>query len=507
MPEHFRALLVIVGLALISFSFSRRFSAGIISSIDFSRRRNLWLSLTIIAFLSHSFWIYGAIALLALTLAQRREPNIPALFFSLLFALPLASIDIPGFGMVNYLFSANHLHLLTLAVLMPAFLRLHQSISVLPFGKVWPDKLLAGYLTLVIVLSLRDTTLTDTVRTAFYLCIEVFFPYYVISRGIREIPRLIEALLCFVIATLLLAFVGIFEVLRHWLLYNAVVDAMGLDWDYGVYLARSGSLRAIASTGHSIALGFAIAVSLGFYIFLQHNITNRLHRYLLMIVLCVGLLVPLSRGPWVGFATIAIIYIATGKNALKRLALLGLSGLLSILFLSFFSVGQKILQMVPFLGTIESGNLVYRKLLLESALVVIQRNPWFGSVDYLKAPEMQALIQGQGIIDIVNTYISVALSYGLVGLTLFIGFFLAVLLSIQKGRRAVQYSNPELSSLGRALLATQIGILVMIFTVSSITIIPIVYWSVAALGVAYSQIVREEIKFNYSWNEPHLHRN
>ncbi|MNJ71236.1 hypothetical protein D3C77_677560 [compost metagenome] len=34
------------------------------------------------------------------------------------------------------------------------------------------------------------------------------------------------------------------------------------------------------------------------------------------------------------------------------------------------------------------------------------------------------------------------------------------------------------------------GILVIIFTVSSITIIPTVYWSIAGLGVAYIQRVR-----------------
>jgi hypothetical protein len=40
------------------------------------------------------------------------------------------------------------------------------------------------------------------------------------------------------------------------------------------------------------------------------------------------------------------------------------------------------------------------------------------------------------------------------------------------------------------LLATLIGILVIIFTVSSITFIPVVYWSIAGLGVAYIQMVR-----------------
>ncbi|MGE8385220.1 MAG: O-antigen ligase domain-containing protein, partial [Pseudomonas putida] len=50
--------------------------------------------------------------------------------------------------------------------------------------------------------------------------------------------------------------------------------------------------------------------------------------------------------------------------------------------------------------------------------------------------------------------------------------------------------DDERRQLGRVLLATLIGILVIIFTVSSITFIPVVYWSIAGLGVAYIQMVR-----------------
>jgi hypothetical protein len=56
--------------------------------------------------------------------------------------------------------------------------------------------------------------------------------------------------------------------------------------------------------------------------------------------------------------------------------------------------------------------------------------------------------------------------------------------------RAFPDKDDEQRQLGRALLATLVGILVIIFTVSSITIIPTVYWSVAGLGVAYIQRVR-----------------
>jgi hypothetical protein len=46
--------------------------------------------------------------------------------------------------------------------------------------------------------------------------------------------------------------------------------------------------------------------------------------------------------------------------------------------------------------------------------------------------------------------------------------------------------------LGQALLTVILGILIIIGTVSSVTIIPIVYWSMAGVGVAYASMMARE---------------
>ena len=102
---------------------------------------------------------------------------------------------------------------------------------------------------------------------------------------------------------------------------------------------------------------------------------------------------------------------------------------------------------------------------------------------------MQQLWQGQGIIDIVNSYLAVALPNGLVGLFFFSGFFIFVGVAVYIGMRKVGDKNSELYVLGQALISTLIGIMIIIFTVSSISFIPVVYWSVAGLGVAYSRML------------------
>ena len=119
----------------------------------------------------------------------------------------------------------------------------------------------------------------------------------------------------------------------------------------------------------------------------------------------------------------------------------------------------------------------------------MMRNPFLGSFDFMNTPEMEALRQGQGIIDLVNSYATVGLSSGLVGLSLFLGFFMAVLFRIFKGMRSLPDKNGEMYLLGQVLFSVLLGILVMIAAVSSIMDVPWIYWSVAGLGVGYARMV------------------
>ncbi|WP_415767263.1 O-antigen ligase family protein [Pseudomonas sp. ZB1P45] len=489
MPEHFRALIVILVLAGIVFAMARRPAADLIPDRNFTRRRNLWFVLTLLAFVSHSFWVYAGIAALVLTFARNRERNPVALFFLLLFLIPPSPAEIPGFGLINYFVVLNHIRLLALCVLLPAFLALRKRADTVPFGRTWPDKLLAAYLLLTSLLLLRETTVTDTLRQMLYLFLEVFLPYYVASRALKNLSDFKDALFGFVLAAMVLSLIGLFEYSKRWQLYSAVVNAMGMQWDPG-YLSRGGSLRASATTGQAIALGFVISVAIGFYLYMQEEVRSKLQRGLGALLLAGGLFAPLSRGPWIGAAVIIVVFIGTGRKAIKRLMLLAAAGGLALPLLAVVPGGQKVLDLLPFIGTVEVENITYRQRLIDNAVIVIQRNPWLGSFNFRSTPEMQSMIQGQGIIDIVNTYIGIALSFGLIGLTLFVVFFVSVLQGIRKGMRSFPNEDDEARRLGRALLATLAGILITIVTVSSITVIPVVYWSVAGLGVAYAQMAR-----------------
>lgn len=176
MPEHLRALIVILFLATVVFTMARRPALDLIRSADFKRRRNLWFALTLLVFVSGNFWVYAVIAVLVLLVAGRREHNPMALFLMLLFLMPAAAIPVPGFGVINYLVDLDHIRLLSLSVLLPAALALRQESDTLPFGRTWPDRFLLASLVLMNLLYLRETSLTDTLRQTLYLFLDIFLP-------------------------------------------------------------------------------------------------------------------------------------------------------------------------------------------------------------------------------------------------------------------------------------------------------------------------------------------
>ncbi|MDP3088418.1 MAG: O-antigen ligase family protein [Methylotenera sp.] len=419
-----------------------------------------------------------------------RNHNRIALFFLLLFAVPPFAGQISGLGLINYFAEMDSIRLLVLAILAPAFFTLRQLPYYKSFGKLLPDKILLGYLCLIITLYFKDTSVTDALRQTLYLLIDLFLPYMVISRYVNTLQKFKEALLAFVIAALIMAIISMFELVRHWLLYASLDPALGVSWGLSGYQGRSDLLRASASAGHPIVLGYIMTVAIGFYLFFQNIMPKNLKTKAGGLALLGGLIAPLSRGPWVGAGILVVTYIITGRNALKKLVLISLLSLISLPIIGVMPGGNKIINLLPFVGQTEKENIEYRENLLDVSILVIKKNLAFGSVDFLQAPEMQVMIQGQGIIDIVNTYISIALSYGLVGLALFVSFFFVILKNIHSGMKFEANKDSEYYLLGRTLLCTLIGILVIIFTVSSISFVPIVYWSVSGLGVAYYQMMR-----------------
>ncbi|HWA36476.1 MAG TPA: hypothetical protein VG873_01320 [Burkholderiales bacterium] len=492
MPAYLKALGFILVLAVLVFVFAKGpMCAGAMQPRDFARRRNLWFALTLVAFLAHNFWLYIVVISGLLYVAQRWEGTGErrlALFFFLALALPAISGQISGLGVVNALFEIHYVRVLEIVVLFPAFLYLRKQPGTLPFGRTLPDKLIGAYLVLDLLLMFEHRTFTSILREGlFYAFIDVFLPYYVASRALTRLEHFREALASFAIAAMVLSAILFLELLGRWLLYSSLEHALGVQWGWSPYVIRSGLVRASGPMGHALAAGFTMSVAFACYLYLRKVLPPRGWLLGLGLIL-LGLLGPVSRGPWVGAVLILFVFIATGPApavAFGRLAALGVLGLPVL----FTPLGSVIIDHLPFIGSVDESNVTGRQALAAAAYKVFWEHPLLGTYDFVETPVMQALKGGDGQVDLVNTYVVVALGRGAIGLVLFAGFFLATIAATYKAMRRVTDRSREEHVLGQALFAALLGILLMIATMSPVLLIPTIYWAVAGLAVAYVRMV------------------
>ena len=396
-------------------------------------------------------------------------------------ALPQISVEIPGFAGIRYFFSIDYLRILILIVLLPVCFQARK-LAVEKNSKVYlPDRVLAAYILLNLILQAQYDIATNVIRSILNWGVDVVVPYYAISRSIKDLKSLTDVFMSFVVAATFVSIVGIFEFLRHWVLYLPVGDALGVDWTSN-YLSRGDALRARATSGHPIVFGYVMCIAFIFWVYIKNQITNRVHSTCIALALGGGIIASISRGPWVGLAIGLIMIVLTAPNVWRNILKLSFSGFLVFVGLASIGYAEKIISFLPFVGNVEEENITYRTRLFNTAYEIILDNPFFGSNDYLL--QMEDMRQGEGIIDLVNTFLIVGLNSGLVGLGLFLTFFGWIIFFSYREFKSFEAKSDYFSS-GQVIFASLIGILVTISTVSPIFHVPILYWSISALGVAY----------------------
>ncbi len=496
MPEHIQALVVISVITLTTFGLLRKFALPYISGADFYIWRNSILIITAILYLSSNFWLFISLTFLY-TLYLKKKIKVPALLFCiLLFAAPIHMSK--AIGGIN--FEMNYVRLIALVVLLPAYLKILRDPKTLKFGKHKADIFFIAYLFIYFLCDIRGTTFTDGLRHLLYIVVDTFLPYYILSRAIKTIDEMNVVLIALFTAILVCGNIGIFEHINQWLVYEMLNRIFGTVGSGG-YMGRGNDLRAVSSAGFPIVLGYIMTVALGLFIYLKETGVKLSKTTLLMTLGMVvgGLYAPVSRGPWVGAAILYIAFILYNKNVVKNLLKVKLLAACVFIALAGTQLGDKLFNLLPFVGNTEKHNVEYREKLFDVTMVIIERYPILGSYNFLNEPEMTKLYQGNVSnselkVDIVNSYIGIALAQGLVGLILFLGIFGSVLLSLIKAIRRAKKLPANHRLLGTTLLAIILSIMVMITTVSSIVIIPVVNFAILGLAVAYINIINNKLK-------------
>jgi O-antigen ligase len=493
MPQNIKSLIVVLLLSLPIFYIAEKALANLIPPVTMRARRNTWLLAACLPFVTPSIWLYfSAIGIIVIYQARKEDSSLPLFALLLMACIPL-NAEIPGIAGIRYLFDLSYYRLIILALLVPDYIKKFQLKGKGRQPNKITDWLMLGYPLLLLILYFPLNSLTNNIRYAFLTVIDVAIPYLLITRSRLSSKQIIEIILMFALGVSVLAAISIVEIGLSWPIFNVVMNVWDRPDPLMNFLMREGMFRAQTTAGHSLVMGYAAMVGLAAWTASEVIKPNRIIQAFFFMLLLAGLIASLARGAWLGCAIMVIIYILLTKNPIvnvtKLLLLVGLvvaAGMLT-------PFGTKIVSLMPFIGTAEQGNIEYRQVLFNFAVEILKEYPVFGHPYFLSF--MEGARNGEGLIDLVNIYINVALQSGLVGLSLFTGAFLATawqLLAIAKSR---VYESIDTAA-ARTLLASLAGILFTISTLSNIASVPYIYWFMLAMGSALVRAVSDKTNFN-----------
>jgi O-Antigen ligase len=486
MLDALKPLVVVLALALIAFALAKPVCLRFMVASDFARRRNVWIVLTCTAFAAPNLWLFALVALPLVYWAAAVDRHPTALYVFIFLTVPHVSIPIP-MPVINKLFELGPSRILSLALLIPVAVRILQSGGKRPPGLARADLAVLAWGLLQLVLYMPYESITNTMRRAVLFGLDTYVLYFVFSRATVSREALRDTLASFWVACAILAPIVVFESMRGWLLFTGIPSRWG-DPNMFSWLFRDDALRAQGPAGHSLTMGFVLATAFGFWLYLGSQLPRRLV-WAVGVVIWAGLFATFSRAPWIVAVFVMFAYLAISPSGRRHIVGTSIKLAVGVAALSLTPFGQRIISSLPFIGTVEQGNVSYRQQVAETSWRLIRQNPFFG--DPFATRYMQDLKQGQGIIDIVNTYASVGVFYGLVGLALFTGCFIYPMVRTAMASFASRGGDPEDGNLGAVLVAATLGVLLMMATASFGGPFEQSAWALAGLCSAYPAVVRQ----------------
>ena len=456
LENNLKALTVVLAVALAVFFVAKPICLHFMSEAAFKKRRNVWVLLTVTAFVSPSFWYFAAVAVVLVGWLARDEPNPMALFLFMAFVIPPArwGISSGSQGFLDGLFDNMNLHrLLAVVILLPWIFKYVRSgaRNISPGLRV-VDGLVLLFGLIQIASRAPYEPFTRTIVHGFFYSLDVLAIYFVVSRSCSRKALIVEAMACLCMACAILAPLAVFEVVKTWPLYGGVQAQWGSGQSL---LMRDGTMRAIVSSGHSLGLGYLMGVAFGVWLFLGRQVGSWRVAAIGVAWLWLGLIAAYSRGPWLMAVLLYFAFVFLGPAGLSRSlkALLIFGAATALVLVS--PLGDRILDVLPFVGSVDSSNVDYRVHILEVTWRLVWLNPWFG--DAMAVRDLDELLNGQGIVDLVNAYASVALFNGLVGLSVYCAFQIGAIAIAMPHVRRARLAEADTSALGACLIACMIA--------------------------------------------------
>lgn len=441
----------------------------------------------VVAFLSFRTPVFAiATVLVAVWLSRRLGGGMGGrlgAYALLLVTLPPAEFVLDDIAGIGYVTALSPIRLLSLVLLLPALLNRppHDRRRPTPGWLRLCDLGLFGYVFLMASFDWRGP-LSVLVRATVEILLDVWIPYLALTRCAQDAADRRKMLAVFLIAMACQGAIATLESLTGHQFYNQLQYIYGTSWQTTWAELRAGFLRGQAAPQNPLVLAAMLLVALGAWAGLKPERPGKAYWWLLLLLLG-GLWATFGRAAWLCtglfFASLLAMPRLAGRGYLITVA--ALTALVGAGWSS--GLGQQLTQGAIELFNAEgreSFNILYRQELLEASVALLKQSPWLGVGDFLTP--LAYLKQGEGIIDLVNTYLVVALNVGLIGLGLLMTPFLV---GLWRQSALVPRGTPALGHETLAWIAMTVALMALVFTVSPIRqVMQMLIWA-AALGIAH----------------------
>ena len=439
----------------------------------------VWVLITVLLFLSTNPFVFLSLSAVILFAAKPSNRSHYLVFY--IFALHMVPIKVGApipFPGLNYLISMDVPKLATIVLLLPLLLRTPNKLAA-DYRNTRLDQLVILYFVLMVALGIRNLPLTSIVRSSVDFGLIMLVPYFAARNSITSVGDLHRFIRYWIVVCIVLAVAGLITQYKYWNFYGSISSELFNEFSVirGGSSFRAGDLRSAVMLNPT-TLGYALSIGVVFAQFLKKQSGNKIIRLrLVQILFLLAIYTTHSRGAWFALLVMAMLYIDlfsrfSAKRALRRTAL-AVGGMIVVFTL----------QISSFLALDKFGTFEYRYQLIINSWQLIKQYPLFGLAEFRESSVLEASRQGQGIVDMTNTYLAVALRSGIVGTVMFILIFALPIISLWKsaGRLSSIQMTAE-SDICRVMIVVLAGLALLLGTISWIGLLP--HYTFLLVGIA-----------------------
>lgn len=415
--------LMVIGLALFRWSLKPIYRSIVSRNIV-----GLALLTPVVALFCGNVYLFCAYLVFAVALNSRSRAELAGAFLFIISLMPILSVE-TGVGSV-YLLAISAVLAMGLGALIGyAITSGQQSVSVPRY-----DLAVIAITLLFVFIYNRDPSVTSLLRGLTVNILSFVGPYLLVSRSLRNAEDIERLLLRFCMGGVVLAITACFQAQWHWVVFQTYYEALHIPFPMASWSLsmRAGMLRTGGAMLDYSSGGLFLACILAMMPFLRRHFRS-IGFWVVVAILIGGLIASQSRGAWIAAIT-GLIFVFAYRGLWGKAALLiGGLGLAEAAILLSESLGG--LAAVTGQDEEASGTISYRKLLATQGMEQIKDHPLMGQSPDQLVENMSSLMQGQHIVDFVNSHLFIAMAAGIPLFLLWCGVWLMPIVDAWQRRK------------------------------------------------------------------------